>query len=149
MPVHPSFERVLADFSLPSQPGNERLAMQRVAEAVQDLGLTPHQLACLRTAVAEATMNAIEHGNHNRADLPVTIGVLVAGGDLLVRIADRGGRRIAPRAAAPDLEAKLAGRQPPRGWGLFLIRHMVDDLRVSRGATHHTLELVFHLKTDG
>jgi anti-sigma regulatory factor (Ser/Thr protein kinase) len=33
--------------------------------------------------------------------------------------------------AEPDLEAKLEGRQRPRGWGLFLIRHMVDVMEVS------------------
>jgi hypothetical protein len=31
--------RTLADFALPSEPGNERLAMQEVAEAVEGLGL--------------------------------------------------------------------------------------------------------------
>ncbi len=30
----------------------------------------------------------------------------------------------------PDLDAKLEGRQKPRGWGLFLIRHMVDGMDV-------------------
>jgi hypothetical protein len=30
----------------------------------------------------------------------------------------------------PDLDAKLDGRQKPRGWGLFLIRHMVDGMDV-------------------
>ena len=35
-----------------------------------------------------------------------------------------------PDAEEPDLDAKLEGRQKARGWGLFLIRHMVDGMEV-------------------
>ena len=54
---------VLAELSVPSEPGNERIAMERVAEVVKELGLSEQRLERLKTAVAEATMNAIEHGN--------------------------------------------------------------------------------------
>ena len=63
--------RVLAEFELPSEPGNEREAIARVAGAVAGLGLEPARLERLKTAVAEATMNAMEHGNEYRADRPV------------------------------------------------------------------------------
>ena len=55
--------RGLADVQLASEPGNERLALARVAEAVTAGGPERRQLERLKTAVAEATMNAIEHGN--------------------------------------------------------------------------------------
>ena len=44
----------------------------------------------------------------------------------------------------PDLDAKLAGMQSPRGWGLFLIRNMVDELHTTTDEVHHTVELVMH-----
>jgi len=49
----------------------------------------------------------------------------------------------------PDIEAKLEGRQSPRGWGLFLIKEMVDETRVSTENGRHTLELVLHLDENG
>ena len=52
--------RTLAELSVPSEPGNEHPAMERVAEAVKELGLPAQRLERLKTAVAEATMNA--HG---------------------------------------------------------------------------------------
>ena len=67
--------RTLADFTLPSEPGNERRAMEEVARAVSEVGLPERTLERLKTAVAEATMNAMEHGNHYRAELPVIIEV--------------------------------------------------------------------------
>jgi anti-sigma regulatory factor (Ser/Thr protein kinase) len=118
--------------------------MQRVVAVAQPLNLPPARLDKLKTAVAEATMNAIEHGNHNQPDLPVDIQVLTNNTDLIVRITDRGSVPV-PDPIAPDLEAKLAGQQSPRGWGLFLIEKMVDEMRVSGDAHHHTLELVMHL----
>jgi len=44
-----------------------------------------------------------------------------------------------------ELQAKLAGLQKPRGWGLFLIKKMVDDVRVTSDERHHTVELVMRL----
>jgi serine phosphatase RsbU (regulator of sigma subunit)/anti-sigma regulatory factor (Ser/Thr protein kinase) len=142
--------RVLAEFDVPSEPGNERLVMDKVEVAVGDLALPSARLERLKTAVAEATMNAIEHGNKNRAELPVVVRVLATDNDLLVSITDQGGgSQSIPNPQVPDLEAKLAGLQSPRGWGLFLIKNMVDDMRVSSDESHHTVELVMHLKGDG
>jgi serine phosphatase RsbU (regulator of sigma subunit)/CHASE1-domain containing sensor protein/anti-sigma regulatory factor (Ser/Thr protein kinase) len=139
--------RILADFTLPSEPGNERRAMEEVAEAVSELGLPEKTLERLKTAVAEATMNAMEHGNRYDPEVPVKIRLLSSEADLLVRITNQGGSPVRnPDKEVPDLEAKLAGTQARRGWGLFLIRNMVDDVRVSGSPDHHTIELVMHLE---
>ena len=62
--------RALAELSVPSEPGNKRLVMERVAEAVEELGLPAQRLERLKTAVAEATMNAMEHGNRYNPEVP-------------------------------------------------------------------------------
>jgi anti-sigma regulatory factor (Ser/Thr protein kinase) len=139
--------RVLAELSVPSEPGNERRAMEVVAGAVKGAGLTEQRLERLKTAVAEATMNAMEHGNGYRAEVPVKIRVLSSEADLSVRITDQGGSPVPdPDKEAPDLEAKLEGLQTPRGWGLFLIKNMVDEMHVTSDESHHTIELVMHLE---
>ena len=93
-------------------------------------------------------MNAMEHGNHYRPDAPVLIEVLTADATLLVRITDEGGAQDIPEAVIPDLEAKLAELQSPRGWGLFLIKNLVDDMRVSSDETHHTIELIVRMEGE-
>jgi len=141
--------RTLAELSIPSEPGNERRATEEVARAVSELGLPERTLERLKTAVAEATMNAMEHGNRYSTNVPVKIQVWLLKEHLLVRIIDRGGSP-PPSADAqrPDLEAKLEGTQTPRGWGLFLIKNMVDEVRVSANPDHHTVELITYLKGD-
>ena len=50
---------------------------------------------------------------------------------LKLLVSDRGGLRALPDSPElPDLDAKLAGLQRPRGWGLFLVRSMVDAMDV-------------------
>lgn len=131
----------VASFSLPSSPGNERSAMVLVADVVAGLGIEGDRLERLKTAVSEAAMNAIEHGNLGNPELPVDITVLVDAKKVLVRIRDHGKGPAIPDPLLPDLEAKLAGEQSPRGWGLFLIEKMVDAVRTSTDDQHHTVEL--------
>lgn len=154
-----SDERVLAEFEMPSVPGTERAVSERVAEVVRELKLEPRRLERLKTAVAEAAMNAIEYGNKGRAELPVAVRVSAADRKLTVRITDQGGGADIPEPETPDIEAKLAGLQKARGWGLFLIKNMVDEMHLQTTETHHVLELVMRLgaepetgkgaKTDG
>ncbi len=122
--------RVLDDFSIASVLGNERDARLRVARAVEPLGLEPPTVERVKTAVAEAVMNAMEHGNGFDASRPVDVRVLASDDAVTVEVFDQGGATELDESAAPDLEAKLAGEQSPRGWGLFLIEQMVDDMQV-------------------
>ncbi len=136
----------LDEWTIPSEPGNERQAIQRLADVVRDLGIPEQRLEDLKTAVGEATMNAMEHGNRYDPDLPVIVQVRASRTSVSVRITDEGGHFDLPETEAPDLEAKLAGLQSPRGWGLFLIKHLVDDMRVTGDETHHTVELILSLE---
>ena len=141
--------RVLADFTLASEPGNERPAMEKVADAVKELPLSGQRLARLKTAVAESTMNAMEHGNRYDPEIPVRIQVWLLKERLLVRIIDRGSGPLSSLTAkGPNLEAKLENLQTARGWGVFLIERMVDEVRVSGNPDHHTVELVMRLEAD-
>jgi len=141
--------RRLDAFELPSEPGNERLALARVEESVRSLGLSDSRLEKLKTAVAEATMNAIEHGNKNRAEIPVEVEVTQNGDEIVVAISDQGGDSAVGGGAAeePDLLKKLDGGQSPRGWGLFLIRNMVDAMDITTNGQRHTIWLT--MRTGG
>jgi len=118
-------------------------------QLVADVPLTAKQTDRLKTAVGESTMNAIEHGNGFQADLPAHLAVLATDAMLRVRILDHGGDQIIPAAETPDLDAKLAGLQSPRGWGLFLIKNMVDEMKVDTDSEHHIIELTFTLEGAG
>jgi anti-sigma regulatory factor (Ser/Thr protein kinase) len=139
--------RVLADFTVESAPGNEREAIRQMADALAGVGIAPDRLERLKTATAEATMNAMEHGNRYDPALDVRIVVTASASQVAVRIFDHGEGESVAEAQVPDIEAKLEGVQSPRGWGLFLIEEMVDSLRHSSESGRHVLELV--MATEG
>ena len=92
-------------------------------------------------------MNSMEHGNGFDPALDVTVALTVAAGRIDIHLTDEGrGMPLDPEA--PDLEAKLAGEQSPRGWGIFLIRNMVDELHTTDVDGRQRLELVFYTGQD-
>ena len=93
-------------------------------------------------------MNAMEHGN--KYEPGVMVGVVVSASEaaVSVRITDQGGDHAVEPAEVPDLDAKLEGLQSPRGWGMFLIKNMVDEARESHDGHHHTLELILRLRGE-
>jgi serine phosphatase RsbU (regulator of sigma subunit)/anti-sigma regulatory factor (Ser/Thr protein kinase) len=136
----------LKTWSIPSEVGNERLAISYVTQSLQDFHLPERRLEQLKTAVGEATMNAMEHGNKYRPEIPVTVQLLSSEEAIAVRISDKGGHQPIHVQEMPDIEVKLAELQSPRGWGLFLIQNMVDKMRILNSENTHTIELVMCLE---
>jgi len=141
----PGDARVLAAFEVASEPGAERRVLPMLATAIEPLDLPKARRDALATAVAEAAMNAIEHGNDRRPELPVRLVVAATDTAVLVTVTDRAvSADDDDEPEVPDLDAKLAGLQSPRGWGLFLMRELVDEVRTRDSAGGHTVELVVH-----
>jgi anti-sigma regulatory factor (Ser/Thr protein kinase) len=92
-------------------------------------------------------MNAMEHGNRYSPALQVAIQLFAMPDSVRVRITDHGGGRPIPASTEPDLDAKLAGRQSPRGWGLFLIRNMVDSMETASDEEHHTVDFTIRRRS--
>lgn len=135
----------IASFQVASAPGNERLAIEGVIQAIQGIDLPERTLEQLKTAVAEGTMNAMEHGNQYDRDLPVDVTVRTSGAQISVLISDFG-EAPALEFRDPDLDAKLAGHQSPRGWGLHLIKNMVDEMHSHGDGDRHVLDLRFNTR---
>jgi serine phosphatase RsbU (regulator of sigma subunit)/anti-sigma regulatory factor (Ser/Thr protein kinase) len=138
----------LSEFSLSSKPGNERVAIQKISDAIEGLALDDDRKERLKTAVGEATMNAMEHGNQYQSDMQVLISVHLSPTSVSVRITDGGDGSAFDLSEAPDLESKLKGEQSPRGWGLFLIQNMVDEMNVIKSDGSNTIELIMELEGD-
>jgi len=142
----PDTLHLLAEWAISSSPENERQAVKLVASVIEPLSFQSGQIENLKTAIAEVVMNAMEHGNHYRSDKAVTLQVLASEQKLAVRIQDEGGGYITTEPELPDIDAKLAGLQSPRGWGLFLAKQLVDEMLVINDEQAHIVELVLYRK---
>ena len=123
--------RVLADFRVASAPGNERDAMRRVTEAVGRRAAAASALERLGTATAEATMNAMEHGNRYDPDLFVHVQVLATDDELTVSHR-RPRRRPRDRAGAAARHRRQA-RRPPVAARLGPVPDSKHGRRAARG----------------
>ncbi len=131
-------------FSVPSEVGNERDVMDRVAAIVGDQ-LPKLRLDALKTAVSETAMNAIEHGNRGDASLDVSVTVRRTAEGVSVEIGDFG-RGMQRDADIPDLDLKLAGLQTARGWGLFLVEHLTDRAEEFTEGERHIVRLTMRIE---
>jgi serine/threonine-protein kinase RsbW len=90
------------------------------------MGFRDDRIEDLKTAVAEACINAIEHGN--RLNEGKSVGVVLSAGEdtLEVKVIDDGTglRGLPPK---PDMDKKMHGEEDPRGMGMFLIQALVDE----------------------
>jgi serine/threonine-protein kinase RsbW len=97
------------------------------------MGFREDRVEDLKTAVAEACINAMEHGNRLNEGLSVGV-VLSAGKDSLeVKVIDDG-KGLTGRPAKPDIDRKIHGEEDPRGMGMFLIQALVDEAEWVTGA---------------
>jgi serine/threonine-protein kinase RsbW len=111
---------------LPSRLGFEKVAMSTAASVAKLMGFREERIEDLKTAIAEACINAIEHGNRLNEKLSVGV-VLSAGTDQLeIKVMDDGkGMKQGP--VKPDIDRKMHGEEDPRGMGMFLIQALVDE----------------------
>ncbi len=115
------------ELSIPSILGYEKVAMATAAVLGQELGFSQARIDDLRTAVSEACLNAIEHGNNQDASVQVQVKFTTRSSGLQVEVRDRG-RGIIERPSPPRIKDKMAGKGTFRGWGLFLIERLVDEV---------------------
>jgi len=114
------------ELRLPSRLGYEKVAMNTAASVARLMGFAEERVEDLKTAVAEACINAIEHGNRLNEKLSVGV-VLRADTDALeVKVLDDG-TGMKKRPAKPDIDRKMHGEEGPRGMGMFLIQALVDE----------------------
>jgi serine/threonine-protein kinase RsbW len=106
------FKSTKVEVRLPSRMGFEKVAMSTAAAVAKLMGFREDRIEDLKTAVAEACINAIEHGNRLNEKLSVGV-ILSAGADgLEVKVID---------------DRKMHGEEDPRGMGMFLIQALVDE----------------------
>jgi serine/threonine-protein kinase RsbW len=135
---------------LPSRLGFEKIAMGTAASVAKLMGFPESRIQDLKTAVAEACINAIEHGN--RLDDSLSIGVILSATNdsLEVKVVDEGGG-VTEKPADPDIDRKMHGEEETRGMGMFLIEALVDEAEWVKGSKGNNsyVRLVIRLDKEG
>ena len=137
------------ELRVPSELGNERYAMDFAEDVAVRMGFARDKIENLKIAVAEACLNAIEHGNNLNRNMKVVIDFAIAPEQLEIRVKDSGRGFFPKEINKPDIKEKIYGSDADyRGWGLYLIKHMVDELEYRDAKTGTHLRMVVKLPTE-
>lgn len=138
--------REVIELAVPSRLGLERVAVDAAAALASLMGFSDDRIEDLKTAVEEACINSIEHGNQENANIKVLVELIADDSKLQVDIHDHG-KLIIDHIEKPDIDAKMAGKQTARGWGLFLIQELMDEVEFDwNPETGNVTRMVIHLK---
>ena len=112
---------------LDNKLGYERVAMACAASFAKMMSFSDERIEDLKTVVAEAAINAIQHGNKDRPDAKVAIFMNFKDGALQIAVADNGGgiKDLPPK---PDIDRIIEKLDPPTGFGTFLIKQLADEV---------------------
>jgi serine/threonine-protein kinase RsbW len=116
----------IVELRLPTHLGYEKVAMSTAASLAKLRGFPEDRIEDLKTAVAEACINAIEHGNRLNEKLSVGVVLRAEPDSIEVKVIDDGSG-IKKQPAKPDIDRKMHGEEDARGMGMFLIQALVDE----------------------
>ncbi len=122
-----SAKQYTIELHIPSIMGYEKVAMESVAAAATIMGFHPNRVEDLKTAIAEACINAMEHGNRLKKDTKVLVTLKIDKKRLEVNVRDEGKGSI-QNLKVPKIEDQINGCEDSRGWGIFLIKNLVDEV---------------------
>ena len=133
---------------LPSELGFEKVAMSTAAGVAQMMGFSLERIEDLKTAVAEACINAIEHGNRMDESLRVGVELATSDTELEIKVSDQGAGP-GDHLVLPDIDRKMLGEEDPRGMGMFLIQALVDEAEWHKGPPGKSyIRLVIRLEKE-
>ncbi|MFQ6040141.1 MAG: ATP-binding protein [Candidatus Poribacteria bacterium] len=138
--------REVIELAIPSRLGLEQVAVDVAASVAKLMGFSEDRIEDLKTAVDEACINAIEHGNQENADIKVLVELIAENNRLQVDIHDQG-KGIRGNIQKPDIDILIAEKSSGRGWGLFLIQSLMDEVEFDwNPETGNVTHMVIHLK---
>ncbi len=133
------------DLHITNKFGSEKIVMEQVASLAKEMGFSDNRIEDLKTAVSEACLNAIEHGNKLNKTTRVGISLSLNGTKMKVSVEDKGSG-IRKMVNEPNIDNKMNGTETPRGWGVFLIKRLVDDAKFeSKEDGGNVTTMIIHL----
>jgi len=131
---------------LTSQIGYERIAMACSASFAEMFGFPKDRIEDLKTIVAEASINAMQHGNKGRGDAKVIVSMICQDDTIRVWVRDQGDG-IKERPPSPDIEKIIEAEEALSGFGLFLIEQLADQVEFKESADKgHVVEMALKMK---
>ena len=122
-----SFDRVEM-MSIPAEEDRELEVADRALELALAVGLDSDEADEVRLAVIEAVINAIEHGRSKDGRVQVSFSTGIDPARLAITVGDSGAGFNPSTVKVPDIAKKIGTKERKRGWGLKIMRSLMDEV---------------------
>ncbi len=137
--VVPHTQAARVDLSIPMLPQMELTASQTAEAVGAFMNLAEDKVEEVKLALIEACINAFEHSQAK--DRRLQIDLEAGENELIVKVSDRGhGFDIV--SVREDLNQRRRDGNKKRGWGLELMRQLMDEVDLQSGRDGTTITLV-------
>ena len=129
------------DIRIKSELTNVKGLSKEVLKALDRFKLDHRTLSDVKLAIEEALINAITHGNKSHPDAQVDFSYCIDSEKVSIIIKDQGegfDYRKIPKAVRKKDISKTSGR------GIFLITHVMDDVRFNKSGNQITMVKYLH-----
>ena len=134
----------LVELQLPNTLGSEKAAIEEAVTVAKKMGFSKDRIEDLKTALAEACINAIEHGN--KFDENTTVGITVAADDTSLQVVVHDEGDGIDEELIPKVRTTENGFPKRRGYGVFLISNLVNEFSFeNKPGEGNKVKLLMHL----
>jgi serine/threonine-protein kinase RsbW len=134
----------LLELHLPNILGAEKEAIKKAVTIAEKMGFARDRIEDLKTALAEACINAIEHGNKFDQNKKVRVTLAANDNSLQVIVHDEGDG-IDPKKI-PMKRVRDDGLPCRRGYGVFLISNLMNEFYFEKNpGKGNNVKMLMHL----
>lgn len=127
------------ELKLPILKNMELVATQTADVVSKHMQLSEEKSAEISMALIEACINAFEH---SESKSEVYIHFIIDDDNLMIKVIDKGIGFDASQVKIPKIESKINSDEPKRGWGLMLIKELMDSVDFESSDSGTTLTMI-------
>ena len=127
----------VVELKLPVLPDMELSATKTAEIVAKHMELGEEKSAEISMALIEACINAFEHSDSNKQ---IEIHFRIKGDELEIQVTDKGKGFDESKVKIPKIEEKI-GSEYKRGWGLQLIKELMDTVEFESSAEGTTVTM--------
>ncbi|MAJ31592.1 MAG: anti-sigma regulatory factor [Flavobacteriaceae bacterium] len=127
------------ELKLPILKNMELVATQTADVVSKHMQLSEEKSDEISMALIEACINAFEH---SESKSEVYIHFIIDDDNLMIKVIDKGIGFDASQVKIPKIESKINSDERKRGWGLMLIKELMDSVDFESSDSGTTLTMI-------
>lgn len=129
------------ELKIPVEPNMELVATNAMEVIAKHIGLSEEKAAETSMAIIEAIINAFEYADSSN---DIYVNFIMSPDKLTVKVIDQGKGFESDEVELPNIDEKMQKGENKRGWGISLIKELVDVVQFESKPSGTTVTMIKH-----